>query len=58
MIRAVPRQVARNYLNTMGMSWLITGMIFGSLLSPMGLVILTLLTDWCWWRVFKHANNL
>lgn len=58
MIRAVPRQVARNYLNTMGMSWLITGMIFGSLLSPLGFLILTLITDWCWWRVFKHANNL
>jgi len=62
MIRAVPRQVARNYLNTMGMSWLlytiITAMIFGARLSPLGFLILTLITDWCWWRVFKHANNI
>jgi len=62
MIRAVPRRVASNYLNTMGMSWLlntiITAMIFGALLSPLGFLILTLITDWCWWKVFKHANNL
>jgi len=62
MIRAVPRQVASNYLNTIGISWLlytiITAMIFGAPLSPLGFLILTLITDWCWWRVFKHANNL
>ena len=62
MIRAVPRQVASNYLNTMGMSWLlntiITAMFFGAILSPLGFLFLTLITDWCWWRVFKHANDL
>jgi len=61
MIRAVPREVASNYLNTMGMSWLlntgITAIFFNALLSPFGLLILTLLTDWCWWAVFKHANE-
>lgn len=62
MIRAVPRQLASNYLNTMAMSWLfntvITAMFFGALLSPFGLLILTLLTDFCWWAVFKHAKKI
>ena len=62
MIRAVPRQVVSNYLNTMGWSWLlnavITAIIFGALIDPIGLLLLTLITDFFWWRIFKHANDL
>jgi len=60
MIRAVPAEYAKHYLNVMVGSWvfnsLITFLIHNALLSPFGFLLLTLITDWCWWFTYKRSK--
>jgi len=58
MIRAVPPKAVKNYCIVMLLSWWINimmiGLFFGATIAPLGLLLLTLVTDYSWWRAYKN----